>query len=371
MSDAGFDEMLLDEPARLTDADTSGMLRAVATAGPQVRESRQLTDEAGIGDLAGDVPPRATVVITDGPVAVLGDLLAALAGPDAPSPLIALYGGQLPLWVGPADLLLVAGYGGTDAVLLGMIEAAARRGVPMLGTGPRDTPLAEAVAGRARSPYIGLPLREPGRGSLWALLTPILLAAARTGLVPLTDADLIAAADALDTVAERCRPTSETFVNPGKSLAVELADGELVLWGSSPLAGVAARRLAGQLAGNAAAVASYGTLPWVARELGGVLDGGFPSMADFFRDRMDDRGPVRARLVLLRDGAAEDTLTRRCVELARRQTNERGLRISELLAEGEAPLERFASLVALADFATVYCGLASGLDPAGARFGDW
>jgi hypothetical protein len=371
MNGVGFDEALLDEPPRLADADGGHMLRAVATAGPQLRESRQLTDEVRVGDLAGGVPPRTVVVVTDGAAAVLGDLLRALAGPQAPSPVVVLADEPLPLWAGPADLLLVAGHGGADDAMLGVVDLAARRGVPMLGTGPRDTPLAEAVVARGRSPYVGLPLREPARASLWALLTPILIGAARTGLVPLTDADLLAAADVLDTVAERCRPASETFVNPGKSLAVELVDGEPVVWGSSPMAGVAARRLAGQLAGNAAVVASHGTLPWVARELGGVLAGPAPGVDDFFRDRVEDRGPAGARLVLLRDDRAEDALTRRCVELARRQAGDRGLRVSELLAEGESPLERFASLVALADFATVYCGLASGLDPAGPRLGDW
>ena len=40
-----------------------------------------------------------------------------------------------------------------------------------------------------------------------------------------------------------------------------------------------------------------------------------------------------------------------------------GVAVSELAAEGEHPLERLASLVALLDFATVYLALAQGIDP--------
>src|SRR5439155_22335786 len=133
--------------------------------------------------------------------------------------------GPLPPWVGPADPAFVVSYKGIDAATLRAVEMAARRGVPLLGAGPADTPLADAVASLGRSPYVALPLREPRRASFWSLATPVLIGAARSGLLRLPDSDLTRAADQLDEVAERCRPASETFVNPGKSLAVQLADG--------------------------------------------------------------------------------------------------------------------------------------------------
>ncbi|HSV66112.1 MAG TPA: SIS domain-containing protein [Mycobacteriales bacterium] len=365
------DEALLDDPQRLAAADPGGMLRAVATSGPQLREAIQLTTEAGVGDPSGGVPPRAAVLVTDGPVAALGDLLWALAGPDAPAPVVTLSGQPLPLWVGPADVLLVVSQTGTDDSTLTTVEMAVRRGVPMLGVGPPGTPLAEAVASRGRSPYVGLPLRGPSRALFWSLATPVLIGAAHAGLIRLTDIDLRAAADALDVAAERCRPGSETFVNAGKALGLELAgSGPAVVWGSTPLAGVAARRLAVQLAGNAGRVAVWGTLPAAAREAGGVLDVPLSAMDDFFRDRVAESALPRPRLVLLRDDLAEDDLSRRYVELARRRAADGGIGVSELIAEGEEPLERLASVLALADFASVYCGLAAGVDPAGVRLGE-
>ena len=51
---------------------------------------------------------------------------------------------------------------------------------------------------------------------------------------------LLEAADRLDEVAEACRPSSESFVNPAKVLATDLAEGVPVVLGDGPLNGVAA-----------------------------------------------------------------------------------------------------------------------------------
>src|SRR5215468_1650966 len=204
-----FDESRLDGPALLAEGDAMAVLRAAATAGAQVRESRQLAVEAGVDQMSRGGAPRAAVVLTDGPVAaVLGDLLHALAGPEAVAPVTTVCGGPLPPWVGPLDIAFVVSYRGIDAATLGAVEMAARRGVPLLGAGPADTPLHDAVASLGRSPYVGLPLREPRRASFWSLATPMLLGAGRAGLIRLPDSDLAVTADILDEVAERCRPTS-------------------------------------------------------------------------------------------------------------------------------------------------------------------
>jgi hypothetical protein len=57
--------------------------------------------------------------------------------------------------------------------------------------------------------------------------------------------------------------------------------------------------------------------------------------------------------------AVEDRRAEAVQKLAER----RGVRVSLLTAEGGSPLERLASLVAVPDFASLYLGLAHGLDP--------
>src|SRR4029078_10983485 len=75
------------------------------------------------------------------------------------------------------------------------------------------------------------------------------------------DEQLEAAAVRLEQLAELCRPDSESFVNPAKSLALELAGTLPMIWGSSPLAAVAAYRFGTQLSENAKYPAVTGTLP--------------------------------------------------------------------------------------------------------------
>src|SRR5260370_42259416 len=72
-----------------------------------------------------------------------------------------------------------------------------------------------------------------------------------------------------------CRPDSEAFVNPAKMLALELAGTLPMIWGTSPLAGVAAYRFACQLNENAKYPAIHGVLPEANHNQGGAFDGPF------------------------------------------------------------------------------------------------
>src|SRR5262249_37542105 len=103
----------------------------------------------------------------------------------------------------------------------------------------------------------------------------------------------------------------------------------------------------------------------------GVIDLPGGAAEDLFRDRVAEPVSLCPRLVLLRDPPGEDDEGRRYVDLARRQATDRGLRGSELLAGGERAPQRVAPRAARADFGTVYCGLASGVDPGGVRPGEW
>jgi glucose/mannose-6-phosphate isomerase len=83
---------------------------------------------------------------------------------------------------------------------------------------------------------------------------------------------------------------------------------------------------------------------------------------DLFRDRVDDDSPLRLRLVVVRDDAGDENAARRA-EVSAEVASARGLAVSVLSAQGDSAVERLASLVGLLDFASVYLGLAYGLDP--------
>jgi glucose/mannose-6-phosphate isomerase len=356
-----LDESLLDDERRLAEADRGGLLRSVATAGAQVRESLALAAEAEVPAVLAGLRPRAVLVTADPGADDVAVMLAALADrPDSVAPMVRQDGPVLPVWAGPVDVLLAVSASATAAAPPSLVEAAARRGLTVFGTGPADSLLHEAC-GRNRAAYVPLPGGRHPRAGLWAPLVPLLLAAGELGVVPNPGPDLRGCADLLDALAERCRPGSETYGNPAKSLALDLAESVPVVIGSTPPGGAAARRLAGLLAA-AGRPAVWGTLPVGPQRLAGLVTA--PADAgpddDLFRDRVDDPGLVRSRLVLVRAGDEPEQVRAQVDELVA-DCGRRGVPVTEVMAEDAAgPVGRLASVVALLDFTAAYVGIASG-----------
>lgn len=201
---------------------------------------------------------------------------------------------------------------------------------------------------------------------------PVLLAARTLGLVKVNEADLAETAARLDADADRSRPTAESFVNPAKSLALGLAGSIPIVWGSSPLATVAARRFGDTLSANARYPVVTGALGEAGRGRVGLLDGVFGGLAegerDIFADPDEaDGDSTRLRLVLLRDGGlnpeddADEPLAveERRADAVQTLAERRGVRCDVVTAEGGSALERLASLVAVPDFASIYLALAT------------
>jgi glucose/mannose-6-phosphate isomerase len=368
------DESKLNDPDALAASDPGEMLRATASAGAQVRESAALTAEADLTALADEGRPRAVVVAGVGTAARTGDILATVAGSRSPVPVFSHRSAGVPGWVGAADVVIAVSASGRSPEAIHAADAAARRGARLVAIGAPDSEL-QSLAERARAPFIPVPRRAPARASLWALTVPVLLAARALGLVKVNEADLAETAVRLDADSERCRPSAESFVNPGKSLALDLAGSVPVVWGSSPLATIAARRFGDMLSTNARYPVVAGALGEAGRGRVGLLDGVFggliESTRDIFADPSDEPDVTRLRVVLLRDGGlgTEDdadepfAVEERRAEAVQTLADRRGVRCSVVTAEGASPLERLASLVAVPDFASVYLALAHGLDP--------
>lgn len=368
------DEALLDDPDALAEQDPSGMLRFAASAGAQVRESAALAAEANLGVLGDEGRPRAVVVAGIGTAGRTGDVLATVAGPRCPVPVIRHHSAGVPGWVGAADVVIAVSASGRGPEALGAAEAAARRGARLVAVGAPDSQL-QSVAERVRAPFVPVPRRAPARASLWSLTVPVLLAARALGLVKVNEADLAETAARLDADAERCRPSAESFVNPAKSLALNLANSVPVIWGSSPLATVAARRFGDTLSTNARYPVVVGALGEAGRGRVGLLDGVFGGLAessrDIFADPEEEVDATRLRVVLFRDGGlsagdeADEPIAveERRADALQTLAERRGVRCDVLTAEGGSALERLASLIAVPDFASIYLALSHGFDP--------
>ncbi|NYJ04604.1 SIS domain-containing protein [Petropleomorpha daqingensis] len=364
-------EEVLDDLDLLRARDPRGLLPAVAGAGAQVRETSRLTEEAGLERVTAGGRPRGLVIVARREGAVAASVLRALLGPSSPVTVDVVPGPVLPVWTGPTDIAVVATRTGAGRYAVGPAYDAARRGVALLGIGAEGAPL-HAACSSARAPYVALPSSRVRHTTLWSMLTPLLRLAVDLGLLAESTADCEAVAAALDEVAGECGPAQESFVNPAKTLALELLDALPVIAAEGPLAGAAATRIADQLATLAGLPVASFRLPdqRVAAEavLGGPLTAS-DGADDFFRDRAEDTGR-RLRLLTIRDtdaGAAdaaerEPRSAAEAMSEVLRTATAHNVPVSALAEHGEPEryprLPRLARQLAVADFSAVYLALA-------------
>jgi len=354
----------LDDTAAVVAADPEGMLRAVASGAAQVREAAVLCAEAGLDQLADEGRPRAVVVCGMGGSGVAGDVLAAVAGPGCPVPVLTHRGFGLPAWVGAADLVIAVSCSGQTQETLSALEEAVRRGCRLLVVAAVGSP-AEELGRRGRGLFVAAVQGRQPRASIWSLSVPLLVAGNALRLLVAGPHELAETAEVLEQVATRCRPDADSVVNPGKSLALELGGALPVVWGTSPLTGAAAYRFASQLNENAAAPATWGVLPEAGHNQVVAFDGrwaGRTSDVDLFRDRTDEPERPVLRLVLLREPGELAPVSLQA-DVCTRLAGERGIGVSALLAHGASAPARLASLVGLTDFASTYLALSEGTNP--------
>jgi len=354
------DESVLDDPERLARADPDGMLRVLASAGPQVRRTAVSAIEGGVRALADDGLPRSIVVLGTGVAALAGAALAAIAGQQAHAPIVVHRDAWLPRWVGAADMVIGLSPTGAGSTALAAADQAAARGARVVGVGPSESPLAAVVAG-ARGPYVVIEDARWRRATFWPLLTGLAALAGAVGAVDVTEEMLDRAAVRLDEEAITSRPDSESVLNPAKQLALRLIDAAPAVWAGTEVAAIAARRFTESLAGMAATPAPYSLLDGDPAVFG-LFGGGLAEpgdVEDLFRDRVEE--PVARRLhpVLLREAEPCPALDR-----ARDLAEYFQLPITELLADEGPALLRLAQLVGQLDLAAAYLAIAIGLDPA-------
>jgi hypothetical protein len=222
-------------------------------AGAQVRATAAAVDEGALESVAGGSRPRSlTWVAGRGAANTAGVILAAVFGGVAGEPIVVA--SEPPPWIGPLDVMVVAGDDPGDPALVTAAASAVRRGARVVVAAPYEGPLRDATAGRSAVLEPRLP--SPGEFGLCRYLAAGL--ATISGVDAGVRTDLTLLADELDAEALSNGPAREMITNPAKSVAARMSGRQAVLAGDSTSTLALARHASVQflrIAGRAVAAA--------------------------------------------------------------------------------------------------------------------
>ncbi len=216
----------LEDSEGLLAADREGLLRAASSAGAQVRAISAAADEGALDVLrSGDRPRSVIWVAGRGTAEAAGAILAATLGGAASEPITLT--GETPPWVGPLDVLIVAGDDPGDPALVTAAATGLRRGARVVVVAPHEGPLRDSTAGGAA--VLAPRLWVPDEFGLCRYLAAGLAVVQTVDHRPSIDLGLLA--DELDAEALRNSAARELFTNPAKTIAARMADRRVALAG--------------------------------------------------------------------------------------------------------------------------------------------
>ena len=360
-----IDDLVLEDLAGMSALDASDMLSAVASSGAQVREAVATIDRTSLATISAGDQPRNLVFAGMGGSGVGGQVLRAVLGQSGPIPIVLEQSHSLPGWVGPMDVVVGVSCSGMTEETLSATAEAGRRGARLItiGAGGSDLEkLSNSIAGAVHFP-INAKGRSP-RASLWTHATPLLMAANALGIAHIDEQEFEIAADLMDELSVANGPSVTTLENTAKAIALSCAESLPMVWGTGMIGATAAARFMAQLAENSKIPAVHGELPEVGHNqivtFDGVLAGAAPAR-DIFRD---DYGVVdrRTHLYILRDKNEHPAVEKR-IQVISQIASDRNVPVTLIQAHAGHPISRLASLIVPTDWASVYAGLALGIDP--------
>jgi hypothetical protein len=287
----------LDDTDGLLGADREGLLRAASMAGAHVRSAAAAVDEGALDSMRdSDARPRTIIWVAGRGVAeTAGAMLAAMSGGSAPTPIV--LAAEAPPWIGPLDVLIVAGDDPGDPALVGAAASGVRRGARVVIAAPYEGTLRDTTAGRVAVMEPRLPVAVE-----FGLCRYLAVGLAVLGTVdPRLLVDLAALADELDAEALRNSASREVFTNPAKGLVERMSGRRVVLAGDCAATLALARHGSGIFLRAANEVAAATGLADALTALRTGPGPGFadPSEALFHDEEIDGPLPDRLRILVL------------------------------------------------------------------------
>lgn len=285
------------------------------------------------------------VICGMGGSAIGGDLVASYLRDVAPLPIEVIRSYRLPKHVSTRSLVIVSSYSGNTAESLSLLEQASKRGAKIICVTTGGTLEAKANANHLR--LVKLPGGMQPRAALAYSFVPLLVII--SSLLKLRDPQdiIIGAGQHLKELAVQYSK-AETG-NPAFDLAEKLAEMIAVIYSSDDLSSVNLR-WRGQLQENANHLAFGNVLP----ELTHNEINGWSFPTGYAKN---------IHLVLLRNSEDDHPSVLQKMDAVTALLKKRGLGITELKADGKNKLERFFSLISLADWSSYHLALLEKIDP--------
>lgn len=219
----------LEDTAGLLAADRDALLRTASMAGAQVRAIAAAVNEGDLDSLRdSDGRVRSVIWVAGrGAAGTAGAMLAATLSAAVGQPIVLAT--EAPPWIGPLDVLVVAGDDPGDPALVGAAGIGVRRGARVVVVAPYEGPLRDSTAGRVA--VLAPRLWVPDEFGLCRYLAAGL--AVLQTVDPKLRTDLAALADDLDAETLRNSAAREVFTNPAKSLAARVSGYRVALAGDS------------------------------------------------------------------------------------------------------------------------------------------
>ena len=360
-----IDDLLLDDIDGMTAGDPANMLAAVASSGAQMREAITTTDRELLAKVAKGDQPRNILIAGLGGSGVGGDVLRAVVGQSIPVPIISERSHSLPGWVGPMDVVIGVSCSGMTEETLSTTAEAGRRGARVITIGAGGSDLEKLSGSISGAVHFAIDAkgRSP-RASLWTHATPLLMVANALGIAHIDEKEFEVAADLMDELSVANGPSVPLGQNSAKALALSCAESLPMVWGTGMIGATAAGRFMAQLAENAKIPTTHGELPEVGHNqivtFDGVLAGAAPAR-DIFSDN-DGEIDRRTHLYILRDTNEHPAVEKR-IGIISQIASDRNVPVTLIQAKDGHPISRLASLIVPTDWASVYAGLALGIDP--------
>ncbi|CAN5127008.1 bifunctional phosphoglucose/phosphomannose isomerase [soil metagenome] len=322
--------------------DSFGMYEASAAFPEQVEAAALAAED--LDGLPGHEEIEHVVILGMGGSGIAGDVVAAVAGPFMPVPVVVAKGYEPPSFISETTLCFAISFSGETEETIEAASTAAAAGARMVVvTGGGQ--LAHLATGW-RSPRVHLPEGIPApRAAMGAMAVPPLVALERAGLFPGASEWIALAVEQLR--ARRQELTKED--NPARDLARRIGRTLPIVYAGNDLGAVAALRWKNQINENAKSPAFFAAIP----ELTHNEICGWGQHGDVTRQ-------VFTVLMLRHDHEHPQVMRR--FDLVREWMDEVVAGIDEVKAEGDGPLAQLLDLMLFGDFVSLHLAFEEGVD---------